>query len=508
MSNTTKILCLGNNGENTDHYVSALAQTHNSTNHGLIDSSDFVPYLPGYYHTTVVDIPWGHLFTLCQRFDTVMMLDQPMSDWSHRKCLQATYKLMLELEKIGHDTIFQKNENVKKFVYWTELLTEKNKSFCVYPWINMYTDNRDLKLCARSSPTVTTLDELKNWSQDPKYNQIRQKMLNGEVLPDHCKTCYEYEKLGIESYRQFESLDWITQLDLESIEDLKNITHPYYYENNAGDNCNIKCRGCEPRFSRPIGLEAKKFNIVAPTPLEWKVSNMSTDHIDIDLLDTQSTVYFQGGEPTIMPEISNFLKQCIEKNKTNFNLTMCTNGAKLSSKFVDLLSHFSQTSISFSIDGFDKINDYWRSGSQWNKVIANAHLLESLGHKININTVPGIYNVTNLHLLFEFLDREFPFTTVYLQLNHIGWQSALNHPDTEKVIESLEQCMRTSMYRSNGKSCKSAIDGLYQYYSDSPAFDLDNLKKFFDYNDQLDRARGVKLADYIPELEACRKYIL
>jgi hypothetical protein len=64
------------------------------------------------------------------------------------------------------------------------------------------------------------------------------------------------------------------------------------------------------------------------------------------------------------------------------------------------------------------------------------------------------------------------------------------------------------MYRSNGKSCKSGIDILYQYYNTAPAFDAGNLKKFFDYNDQLDSARGVKLADYIPELEACRKYIL
>jgi sulfatase maturation enzyme AslB (radical SAM superfamily) len=284
--------------------------------------------------------------------------------------------------------------------------------------------------------------------------------------------------------------------------------HPYYYEVNAGDNCNIKCRGCDPAHSRPIAIEAKKFNIISPNTLPQKVSVMSTDHIDISKLTSYSTVYFQGGEPTIMPEVSNFLKQCIEKNKTDFNLSMCTNGVKLSESFIELLTHFSKASLSFSIDGFGKINDYWRSGSQWEKVIANARLLESLGHKININTVPGIYNVTNLHLLFEFLDQEFPFTTIYLQLNYNPWQSAFNHPDVAAVMESMKKCMNTAMYRSNGKSCKSSIDGLYQYYNSNPKFDVDHLKQFFNYNDQLDRARGVKLGDYIPELEACRKFIL
>jgi sulfatase maturation enzyme AslB (radical SAM superfamily) len=209
-----------------------------------------------------------------------------------------------------------------------------------------------------------------------------------------------------------------------------------------------------------------------------------------------------------MPEVADFLKQCVEKNKTDFNLTMCTNGVKISSKFVDLVNQFSNVNFSFSIDGYDKINDYWRSGSKWNQVIANAHMLESLGHNISINTVPGIYNVTNLHLLFEFLDREFAFTAVYLQLNYIDWQSALNHPNTGAVLDSLKKCQHTSIYRSNGKSCKSGIDGLYQHYSSSPAFNVDHLRMFFDYNDQLDHARGVKLVDYIPELEDCRKYIL
>jgi pyruvate-formate lyase-activating enzyme len=503
-----KILCLGNNGQNTDYQVSDLAQKNNSINHGLVVDADFVPVDNGYYHTTVVDTPWGNLFTFAQQFDTVLMLDQPQSEWSHWKCLQATYKFMVELEKIGHHVIFRDNNNAKKFNYWTKFLTEQNKSFCLYPWIEMFNTGNNLKLCSRSSSTVTTLTELKSWDQDTKYNDIRQRMLAGELLPEHCSTCYNYETAGIESYRQFESLDWVTQLDILSVDELENITHPYYYELHIGNHCNIKCRGCQPAYSRPIGIEAKKFNIIAPSPLNWEVHTPTTDHIDINLLDARSTVYFQGGEPTIMPEVVDFLNQCIEKNKTDFNLNMCTNGVKLSNKFLDVVNQFSKVSFSFSIDGFDKVNDYWRSGSQWNKVIANAHILESLGHKININTVPGIYNVTNLHLLFEFLDQEFPFTTVYLQLNYIDWQSAFNHPDTQKVLESLKKCMNTSMYRSNGKSCKSSIDSLYQYYSNNPKFDVKGLKKFFDYNDQLDRARGVKLADYIPELEDCRKYIL
>ena len=504
------VLFLGNNDESTDQQVSALAKQHGIVNHGLISDSDFVPDLSGYYHTTAVDIPWGDLIVLAQKFDTIIMLDQPQNLWSHWKCLQATFKLMIKLEQLGKHTVFRKNKNTKKILYWTNFVFNENKSFCIYPWINFYNNGHELKLCTRARDTVTTVDQFQGWTSDPNYTRIRNKMLQGEKISNHCKTCYNYENHNIESYRQFETLDWVMQLDLEDIQDLPKIKRPYYYEVHTGNHCNLKCRGCTPKYSAPIGIEFKKFNITPPDTVDqnWIPRSFSMDQIDIDILDNKTTVYLHGGEPTIMPEVLSFMKQCIAKNQTNFNLAMCTNGVKFSQEFLDTIANFPNTSISLSIDGYEKINDYWRSGSDWNKVIANAHLLQSQGHSISINTVPGIYNVTNLHLLFEFLDREFPFTAIYLQLNRYLWQSAFNHPIKDLVIESMRKCMQTSVYHSNGKSCKSGIDSIYNHYNSNPVCDLKSLKDFFAYNDQLDRARDIKLADYIPELEAARSYIL
>jgi hypothetical protein len=86
-------------------------------------------------------------------------------------------------------------------------------------------------------------------------------------------------------------------------------------------------------------------------------------------------------------------------------------------------------------------------------------------------------------------------------------QSVYNHPNTKLVIESLEKCKQTKMYYSDGKSNKTFIDSAIEYYSNNPQCDLNLLKQFFEYNDKLDHARNVRLADYIPELEECRKLI-
>jgi sulfatase maturation enzyme AslB (radical SAM superfamily) len=507
LAKTSTVLFLGNNDESTDRLVSLLALKNKTINHGLIVDREFIPENAGYFHTTVVDIPFGHLLSLAQRFDTVVMLDQPRSQWSHWKCMTTTLKVMIHLEKSNKHTIFRDNLNLRKFKFWSDLVYNQNKSFCIYPWINLNSTEEELKLCARDSSTVTKLENLIDWKSNTEYVKIRQAMLNGQRLPEHCSFCYNYEDLGIESYRQFETLDWVAQLDLNSIEDLANIDRPYYYEITLGNHCNIKCRSCQPKYSKPIGDEIKKFNIITPKKFSWKPLKSSVDQINIDTLDQKTTVYFQGGEPSIMPEVSEFLEKCLQQGKTNFNLSMCTNGVKFSSRFLELVSQFSNVNFSFSIDGYGHINDYWRSGSQWDKVISNLRLIQSQGHYVSINTVPGIYNVTNLHLLFEFLDRELPFTAVYIQINYLHWQSAFNHPNAELVIESMKRCQQTSIYHSNGKSCKSSIDSLMQHYSNNPVCNLDDLRTFFDYNDQLDRVRGVKLADYIPELEAARSLL-
>jgi hypothetical protein len=70
------------------------------------------------------------------------------------------------------------------------------------------------------------------------------------------------------------------------------------------------------------------------------------------------------------------------------------------------------------------------------------------------------------------------------------------------------KCQQTSIYHSNGKSCKTSIDSILHHYSNSPVCNLKELKDFFNYNDQLDRVRRTRLEDFIPELEAARKFIL
>jgi len=497
-----KILCIGNNQIDTDILVTDLASINSTVNHGLL-TVDTSADQHGYYHTSLTDVTSGQIKTLAPTFDLILMLDQPSEQWSHWKLLLSTYKLMKVLDKLGYPVEYKNNKNIQNFIEFETLIN--NKSFCIYPWINYVEDNGNLRTCVRTSNFMTKVKDLKNWQDDPYFNKVRTAMLEGQQVPNNCNHCYKYERKNIESYREFETMEWVAKLNLQSKQDLAEIDHPYYYEIRINNKCNLMCRSCKPEHSSSIEKEFKKHNIAFPYNQTFAYGSLEA--IDIDKLSSRVRVYLTGGDPASQVEVYDWMEKCIEQGKTDFDFTLGTSAAKLNQRFLKLTEKFTNMNFSISIDGYGKVNDYWRWGSHWDTVIRNTKILQSQGHTISINCVPGIYNVTNLHLLLEFLDREFPQCGLYLQLNHLLMQSAFNHPDAEAVIRSMKACRKTNAYHKDGKSVKTLIDQIHDHYSNNPKFDQALLKEFFEYNDKLDKVRDVRLADYIPELAVCKKYL-
>ena len=482
-----------------------MAANDTTVNHGLLTIDHTAIQEPGYYHTSLIDMSVGSILKIAEKFDKIILLDQPIEEYEHPTLLETTYKTMIQLDELGFTVEYKNNENIKKFNYWHNLVQE-NKSFCIHPWILQIQENGQMVLCPRSDTKISDKSPKEiNWLTDPGYQDVRKNMLEGNLLPNHCNYCYKYEENGIESYRQFETKEWASRLGLTSLQDLVNIKHPYFFDVRLSNKCNLMCRSCNPQYSNLIARELVKFKISHPKSSTYKYSKL--DHIDIGKLSRLSRVYLTGGEPTVMTEVYDWMQECVDLGRTNFDFTLGTNGQKLNERFLNLTKFFTNLNFSVSLDGFGKINDYWRWGSEFQTIIKNMHILQDQGHNININCVPGIYNVTNLHLLLEFLDKEFPFTTIYMQVNYFPPQNAFNHPNAKLVLESIDRCKQTSVYFSNGKSCKTTIDSLYNHYSNNPQCDLKLLKEFFDYNDKLDKARNVRLIDYIPELEECRKFL-
>lgn len=324
-------------------------------------------------------------------------------------------------------------------------------------------------------------------------------MLRGEKLSEHCSACYRLEHDGIKSARQQETVEWANRLGLSSVTDLDKINKPVYYEVRCSNKCNLQCRMCGPASSHLIEHEYRQIGL-----LDVNTPPMSSYDRGFEIVDFTKLkkLYVAGGEPLIMPEMYEFMDQCIANSYTEFEFLINTNGTKLSDKFKKQIAEFSNLQFIFSIDGYRDLNHYIRWPSDWDTIIDNWHYLRNKGHKVSINTSVSIYNVSRLHELFGFIDREFPGTLTHVQLvespEHL---SPFLYPSYREVRDSLEQ-VRTMACYQNDPLFANSIDGYINKFQSTQS--PPDLGRFFKFNDQLDRSRSIQLQDYLPTLESYR----
>lgn len=505
-----RILVLGNNTQDTNDRVEAMA-TASLPNRGLVESLEQDVSLAGYYHTSVVDMASSDILQLAREVDELVLLDQPEEEYTSSKIYLTTYKILETVERnqnyYATRTTFRQNENSQWMNDWKQFF-DTNPSFCIYPWILYNDDQGYMTTCSRSLEKITDIKPNLDWKNDPEYNAIRQKMLKGERLPKHCQVCYDYEAKGLDGYRRHDSLDYIAKLGIKSIEDLDKIESPHFYEIRLSNKCNLMCRQCTPIHSHLIKREFRQHPELAGDGQHenMPVQYTSIDVVDIENLTPKHTVYFTGGEPTVMKELYEFMQRCIDAKRTDFMLTMTTNTQYMSEKLWEMGKHFSNLHFSLSIDGYGEVNEYIRWKSKWPDICRNIDRIVKEGHNMTWNHVPTIWGIHRTHELFEWASERYPMVGLYLQYNRVDLHSAFKSPLIEETIESMKRCQKTKIYFNDGKDCRSGVDAFLEHY-ETASVDLDHLQKFFAWNDLMDHARGIQMKDYIPDLDATRSLL-
>jgi pyruvate-formate lyase-activating enzyme len=493
-----KILCLGNNTELTDQQCRDIALSQKKHHWGLITNlgggcENWKN--PGFYHSSIYDLPVHEIKRLADEFDQILILPQGREFYPDSSGFYQTIKLGIELEK--YTTVIFVDPNLRdQNVFW-ENLVKSNKSFCIFPFIELLVQNEHTTVCCRSSKPVIKFVDLKDYNTDPRYQNIRQNMIDGNRLNEYCSSCYKLENLGLISSRQQETVDWADRLELNDLQDLLKIKHPLYYEVRASNVCNLQCRMCLPSNSHLIQQEY--FQLGISTGLDVK-KYLNFDFVNLDQVQK---LYVSGGEPTIQVEFYDFLQRCIDQGKTSFEIMVNTNGTRINQKFKNLVSSFSNFQFTVSVDGFDRVNHYIRWPSDWNTITKNVDWMRSQ-HQTTINVTVSIFNITRLSDLLEFISDCWSDTRLHLQLASSpgNIMSALNHPRKDLVLKDLKKITDYRHYHDHGVA--NFIDSLINYYQSSYTLDQVALAEFYRFNDRLDQSRGVHLGDFLPELDSCR----
>lgn len=359
----------------------------------------------------------------------------------------------------------------------------KNKTFCAMPFVGMMTNtDGTMRTCCMASADATIKDNNNKKFlsyKDPIHSiwnstfmqETRKSMINGNPIPA-CASCYNQEKNGTRSYRQYITAEWkqlIGNTEFENMiqqcQDLNFYANynPLYLHLRLGNLCNLKCVMCNPYSSSQILEELKALWKIDDFRKNWQdeydddISRLSTetwhDHEFfwdelISISSSLKKVYLTGGEPTLIENTYKFLEFCQNNNYSkDIELSFNTNCTNITNRFINSISNFKNVIINASIDAYGTANEYIRYPSNWNKIDQNLRKLISLKNvKVNISTVAQLYNVMEHTKLLSYLQKledeykkEIPISFNILTLPE--YLDMLILPDAVRIeaVELLEQ---------------------------------------------------------------------
>jgi radical SAM protein with 4Fe4S-binding SPASM domain len=365
------------------------------------------------------------------------------------------------------------------------------EKFCVAPFKSAVVDRDGTMLpCCEYMPDsdkskLTKLKNIDRWWKI-ELEDIRKDMINGKVNPG-CHHCLSKElNPSYQSHRRhinskYPNLDFSVELDTIEI--------------RVSNYCNLKCIMCGPYASSSIADEYKKhedkYNSIGmvgawePT-VRWWDDQESLDNLK-SILTTVSRINFAGGEPLLVPEVTDILNT-LDPSKIK-NISMNTNLTRLTISHLEAFKRFNSIDIMVSLEGIKEHNDYIRYGSSWASVEQNIKTLKELSNiKLSITHVLQHTSIFSLPNLLNFAK----IHNISLRLSEIHYQS---YPSPGVLTINSVKNEDIAKFKNWLDSYYGSHKTLLLHWVDSYSFNQDLHDKFCKYIAMLDGIRGNNFAN-------------
>ena len=310
---------------------------------------------------------------------------------------------------------------------------------------------------------------------------------------------------------------------LESVNSDGYIDNPYvtFLDFTLGNKCNLICRMCNVDNSHIWEKESKLLYPNQELNIPESTVSVNEDFLSDEFFATNLThlkqVNFLGGEPLIIQEHIDFLKQCIKFDiSQNIVLFYTTNLTTVKDELFDLWEEFRHIYLGVSIDGYKEVDDYIRYPSKWAKLEKNIKKVskwkKDLSMDLQIHATFQVLNVLNYDKLLEWVyslgDLGFwriPFAN---WVTYPSWYDCRILPDDLKdiAVERVNKFLDSKkdvkwdvgeeqwlgILKSNLVTLKDELPETEQY---------DAIARFKIYTKKLDMNRKQHISNYIPELE-------
>ena len=142
-----------------------------------------------------------------------------------------------------------------------------------------------------------------------------------------------------------------------------------------------------------------------------------------------------GGEPLLIKEVLQTIRQIVARGAAkDITLSITTNGTTANDEFCELASKFKSLILAVSVDGVGAVNEYIRSGSNWEEIVANIRKFQSIPNAyVYINMTVQAYNMMHITDVARFCE-EMGLDFRYHFLVAPPWLSCLAMPEKARQI--------------------------------------------------------------------------
>lgn len=396
----------------------------------------------------------------------------------------------------------------------------KLKNWCILPWTHAFIDPQGkVKPCCRfrgsEVPNSHNLAQapLQELFAGPIYSSVREQMLASHP-PAGCQRCWEEESAGKGlSLRQNHNRRW-EELLTPQWDGQPQIS---FIEVGLSNQCNLKCRMCDSRYSSKWIKD--EVHLYGKAMLPNSTPDFSLAAVQANLPHLRH-LKFTGGEPLLNVQHQQILEQLTASGRSGeVSLNYSTNTTIWPTDgLMDLWLKFRRVEIALSIDGVGSVNDYVRHPSQWSQVEAVARRFFELAERhphLNLGLRPSVsaYNLTNMPKLLHWwlgLCAEFPQAGEracrWVSLTHVTLPEILSLQVLPSPIKQKWQSTVLSELSDLPPKMQEACRSLVRYMMASDESHL--FPRLIKFSETLDSLRGEHLATICPEFYAVQPHEL
>jgi len=289
---------------------------------------------------------------------------------------------------------------------------------CPLPWIHLMIDNDSvIKVCCRAkqgknalrkdtSERYTAYNNISIIRNCEQLKDIRKTFLNNNI-PEACERCKLFENNGLVSPRQKEYEKWRHIISEKYIRENtredgsidEKLFPLYHWELRLGNLCNMACRTCGPKESSLWDNDRS---------MNWYMSNQFKNTISTYINEAKH-IHFLGGEPLIIEDHWDFLKNITFDKRDEITLEYNTNLKTIPYEKLKIWRDFKQVHLNVSVDGIGKVNEFIRYPLSWGTFIKNLNYIDTSSNKnITITTTytVNILNILDIQNYFEYFNSD------------------------------------------------------------------------------------------------------